>query len=217
MACAKWRYEYLINKNMLSVIRFFAEQPLLLASQSPRRKQLLTEMDIPVEIVVSHADESYSKDLTPHAIVQKIAEMKAQAVAKWHPQRWILAADTTVVVHNELLEKPKNREEAIQFLTRLSGGTHEVMTAFCLYHPHALQTKVVSTRVTFRTMTHSEMEYYIDTYKPYDKAGGYGIQEWIGLVFIEQIEGSYSNVVGLPTAQVATLLTEEIKRWHSLL
>jgi septum formation protein len=202
--------EKYLSDPMHTVKSFFEKEPLILASQSPRRKQLLEEMDIPVETRVSHTDESYDPLLSPKAIVRHIAEAKAKAVAANYPDRWILAADTIVVIDHQLLGKPRDAAEALSFLQLLSGQEHTVMTAFCLYHDQQFYTLDVATQVHFRPLLQQEMMYYIDKYKPFDKAGAYGIQEWIGWVGITHVEGSYTNVVGLPTAQVAQMLAREI-------
>jgi septum formation protein len=183
---------------------------ILLASQSPRRKQLLEWADIPFEVVVSHADESYPAALRAHEVASFLAKKKAEEIVRLHqPDTLVLAADTIVVCDGLVLEKPKDRNDAIQMLTRLSGNHHQVITGVCLYHEKMYDCFQDTTDVVFHALTPAQITYYVDQYKPFDKAGAYGIQEWIGVVGIRQITGDFYNVMGLPVSRVVQKLQEK--------
>ena len=177
---------------------------IILASGSPRRKQLLELAEIPFEVIVSECDESYPETLSASEIAMHIAENKAIAVQQKlklqynsHGQT-IIAADTLVVLENKIIGKPKDREDAIQILSALSGKTHYVITGVCILHDSERKLFAEKTEVDFNLLSLSQIEYYIDHYKPYDKAGAYAIQEWIGAVGIQSIKGDFYNVMGLP-------------------
>ena len=182
---------------------------IILASQSPRRSQLLQWAEIPFEIIISETDESYPGGLSPAEIAEHVAFNKAVAVSKKNTigntnadDYPILAADTIVVLANKILGKPSSREEAINTLLLLSGKTHSVITGVCLMFKKNKKTFSEETLVTFHKLTQQEIEHYVDTYHPYDKAGAYAIQEWIGVVGIESIDGDFYNVMGLPVSRV---------------
>lgn len=175
---------------------------IILASQSPRRRALLSQMGIPFEVMVRGVDEHFPDGLDPVAAVRYIAEKKANAFKAAIADELVIAADTMVTIAGQILGKPENRGAAIEMLTRLSGRRHDVITAVALLHLGTIHTFHEVTEVHFRELSGHEIRYYIDRYQPYDKAGGYGIQEWVGTVAIEQIVGSYTNVVGLPTQQL---------------
>lgn len=185
---------------------------IILASQSPRRKQLLEWAEIPFDIIVSGADETYPEDLPLEDIAVYIARNKAtevrQVVAadslKGHPP--ILAADTIVIANGTVLGKPEDRDDAIRMLQILSGITHQVITGVVLLTDQDEYSFAEKTNVTFHTLSRQEIEGYVDKYKPYDKAGSYAIQEWIGVVGIQEIQGDFYNVMGLPVSRVARLL-----------
>ena len=185
---------------------------IILASQSPRRKQLLEWAEIPFDIIVSGADETYPEDLPLEDIAVYIARNKAtevrQVVAadslKGHPP--ILAADTIVIANGTVLGKPEDRDDAIRMLQILSGITHQVITGVVLLTDQREYSFAEKTNVTFHTLSRQEIEGYVDKYKPYDKAGSYAIQEWIGVVGIQEIQGDFYNVMGLPVSRVARLL-----------
>ncbi len=183
---------------------------ILLASQSPRRKQLLEWADIPFEVVVSHADETYPATLQADEVASFLAKKKAEEIVRLHqPDTLVLAADTIVVCDGLVLEKPKDRNDAIQMLTRLSGNHHQVITGVCLYHEKMYDCFQDTTDVVFHALTPAQITYYVDQYKPFDKAGAYGIQEWIGVVGIRQITGDFYNVMGLPVSRVVQKLQEK--------
>jgi len=181
---------------------------LYLGSGSPRRVELLKQMNVPFEQRVIDVDEVYSQDLKGAAITDFLAKLKGQAhQKKLMPNELVLTADTIVWHEGTALGKPKNESDAIQMLSSLSGKTHEVISSVCLSNISSQKCINDTTKVTLRKLTLNEINHYVHTYKPLDKAGAYGIQEWIGLVGVEKIEGSYTNVVGLPTHKTFELLS----------
>lgn len=175
---------------------------IILASASPRRHQLLREARIPFRIDAPRGKEDYPASLPAHEVPQWLASRKAEACQRSHPGAWIIAADTLVLVDGEILGKPQNRDQARTMLGQLSGRAHEVITGVHLQGPREHRAFSVSTAVHFREMAMAEIDYYLDVFSPLDKAGAYGIQEWIGLIGIERIEGDYYNVMGLPVCAV---------------
>lgn len=178
------------------------KHPLILASQSPRRQQLLREAGISFEVLVRPNEEELPLDVSPRAAAVMISEAKATIYTDLSAKNIILTADTIVAVGGEMLAKPADADEAAAMLDKLSDKTHSVVTGVTLFHKGNFRSFAVETKVTFRKLTAAEIGYYIETYQPFDKAGGYGIQEWIGMVGITAIEGDYYNVVGLPVAAV---------------
>jgi len=177
--------------------------PIILASQSPRRKQLLEWAEIDFEIVVSETDESYPSGLSLEEIPVHIARNKALAVKeKLDDQKIILAADTIVVLKDEIIGKPLDRNQAIDILMRLSGNYHRVITGVCIIKGKNEISFADITDVWFHPLTKAQVEYYVDRYKPFDKAGAYAIQEWIGVTGIKSIHGDFYNVIGLPVSRV---------------
>lgn len=178
----------------------FRKFTIILASASPRRQQFFKEMGIPFEVQTIPVDEVYPVDLKGKQISNYLAVLKA---SKWNDrlrERDILVTSDTVVWHKGTsLAKPKDKPEAVAMLQTLSNDWHEVITSVCFTTPNNQKVVAHTTKVKFRELTEVEIQHYVDRYMPFDKAGGYGIQEWIGLVGIEEIRGSYSNVVGLPT------------------
>jgi septum formation protein len=173
---------------------------IILASRSPRRQQLLKEIGINFEVVEKEYDESYPEGLDGEAIATYVSTLKARSLADSLTGKTIvITADTIVWCNNQVLGKPVDREDAKRILREISGNTHKVITGVSICSSSRQKTFSVSTKVTFNALTDEEIEYYIDNYKPYDKAGAYGIQEWIGLIGCSRIEGSYFNVVGLPS------------------
>ncbi len=170
---------------------------LILASKSPRRKELLKQIGIPFVVVVSDAEEVSGNSWTPAALVVENAKRKARAVAEKYPDSPVLGADTVVSLEGKIFGKPKDKDEARKMLTALSGKMHEVTTGLALINRNEIRTTSVTTKVFFDTMTKADIDAYIATDEPMDKAGAYAIQGKAAR-FIEKIEGSYSNVVGLP-------------------
>ncbi|HEK21987.1 Maf family protein [Mucilaginibacter sp.] len=175
---------------------------IILASKSPRRQELLKLMDIDFRVVLKEVDESYPDGLTPAEIAVYIASKKAEAFDEDVNDEIVLTADTIVAIDGLILGKPESREHAIEMLQRLSGKVHEVYTGVCLYYKGEYNKFYDRSEVFFRQLTDEEIMSYVDEYEPYDKAGSYGIQQRIGLIGIERINGSYTNVVGLPTEKV---------------
>ena len=187
----------------------------ILASQSPRRKTLLEWAEIPFEIIVSDADESYPTSLAIEEVPAFIAKNKALAVKEMilstKPalvDQCIIAADTVVVFGQKIIGKPTNKQEAINSLLALSGQTHKVITGVVLLHQGQEISFSETTLVEFHALTLEQIEFYVDKYQPYDKAGGYAIQEWIGVVGIKKITGDFYNVMGLPVSK----LVQKIKQ-----
>ncbi len=184
-------------------------EPFILASQSPRRQMLLTWADLAFEVIVSDSDETYPTTMDLNEVPVYIAKNKAQAVQEkiilsypQHLNKNIVAADTIVVLAGNVLGKPANKQEAIASLTALSGKTHQVITGVVLLYQGKEYSFSETTLVTFNKLTLAQIEYYVENYKPYDKAGGYAIQEWIGVVGIHSIEGDFYNVMGLPVSKL---------------
>ena len=177
---------------------------VILASNSPRRKELLSGLDIPFEIkTIKGLEESYPETLQGGDIPLFLAKQKAQAYdSELKGNVMIITADTIVWHNDEVMGKPKSREEAIEMLKKLSGDTHQVFTGVCVKTVEKEVSFVASSDVKFAPLSEEEIIYYIDKYKPFDKAGSYGVQEWIGYVGISAIEGSYFNVMGFPVHRV---------------
>lgn len=180
---------------------------IILASGSPRRQQFLKDLSIDFEIRLKEIEEIYPAELKAEEITNYLAKLKANAFAnELKANDLLIASDTIVWLDNQALGKPKNFDDAVQMLSSLSGKTHEVITSVC-FKTVTLETVLHSvTKVTFNTMSLEQIQYYLNQYQPFDKAGAYGIQDWIGLTGISKIEGSYTNVVGLPTDLVYQFL-----------
>jgi len=184
---------------------------IVLASRSPRRKQLLEWAEIDFDVIVHETDESYPADLPVEKVPVHIARNKALAVGKTlDPGRMVVAADTVVVLNNEIIGKPVDRAEAIRILTRLSGKKHLVITGVVMMRNGRERALSDSTEVWFHELTPAQIEFYVDNYKPYDKAGAYAIQEWIGVVGIRAIHGDFYNVMGFPVSRVL----KELDNWE---
>jgi septum formation protein len=174
---------------------------IILASNSPRRKALLAELNVPFSVkIFNDIDESYPDDVATKDVAKFLALKKADAINRhsFNESTLIITADTIVCINNKLLGKPNSYEEAFRMLSSLSGQSHEVITGVALTSMEKQIAFSTSTKVYFGKLTEEEINYYIYTYQPYDKAGAYGIQEWIGMAAVEKIEGSYYNVMGLP-------------------
>ncbi len=183
---------------------------IILASQSPRRKQLLEWAEVDFEVMVTDTDESFPEGLHPEEAALHIARQKAEAVQHLAGDKTVIAADTIVVLGNEIIGKPRDREDAIQILEKLSGSHHKVITAVVIKSPNKTIEFADTTDVEFHQLTREQLEFYVDKYKPYDKAGAYAIQEWIGVVGIYRISGDFYNVMGLPVSRVVQSL-EKLK------
>jgi septum formation protein len=184
-------------------------QKIILASASPRRSQLLESAEITFDVVIAATNESYPWDLLPCDIAIHIALNKALAVQgilqkteQNHEAPVIIAADTIVVLGDQIIGKPSDREDALKILAALSGKTHKVITGVCILSAKEKITFAEETEVEFHRLSQQQIEFYVDKYKPYDKAGAYAIQEWIGIIGIKSIKGDFYNVMGLPVSRV---------------
>ncbi|NCI51191.1 septum formation protein Maf [Sediminibacterium roseum] len=187
---------------------------IILASQSPRRKMLLEWAEVPFRVIVQNTDESFPADLPRTEIAMHIARNKAHAAKNYVQsafhgelsQRPVVAADTIVVLDEEVINKPVDRADAIRILKSLSGKQHKVITGVVILHGHEETAFADVTEVVFYELTEEQIVFYVDKYQPYDKAGAYAIQEWIGVVGIRSINGDFYNVMGLPVSRVVQAL-----------
>jgi len=182
---------------------------IILASKSPRRQELLKGLELDFEIRTKEVDEIYPEELAPERIPEYLAELKAAAfIDELSDDELLITADTIVILNGKVLEKPQNRDHAIEMVSELSSNTHTVITGVSITTNGETNSLSDATEVTFRKLTRKEIEHYIDTYQPYDKAGSYGVQELIGYIAIEKLEGSFYNVMGLPLHRVYEKLKE---------
>ncbi len=186
-------------------------QPIILASQSPRRKQLLEWAEVAFEIIIKETDEAYPENLPVDEVAIHIARNKALAIQSFianenKSSKIILAADTIVVLNNEIIGKPKDRADAINILQKLSGQNHKVITGVVILSPGKETAFADITEVAFHSLSEEQIIFYVDKYAPYDKAGAYAIQEWIGVVGIKSVSGDFYNVMGLPVSRVVQAL-----------
>ncbi|NLX80987.1 MAG: septum formation protein Maf [Proteiniphilum sp.] len=189
----------------------FDNYNIILASNSPRRRELLSGLDVDYEVrILDNIDESYPNDIPLEDVAEYLAIKKANSYANGLLDNEILiTADTIVLIDNEIYGKPKDKADALRMLNGMSNKTHRVITGVCLVSTQKSVSFSSTTSVTFGSLDEGEINYYIDKYKPYDKAGSYGVQEWIGYVGVKHIEGSYYNVMGLPIYRVY----EELKKF----
>jgi septum formation protein len=182
--------------------------PLILASSSPRRKQLLEMAELSFEIITKDTDESFPEDMETGSVPVYVAKKKAMAIWQQHTDRTIVAADTVVVLDDEIIGKPKDKSDAMDILSKLSGRTHKVITGVVWIRDGVRHELAETTEVTFYALSQEQIEYYIEKYTPYDKAGAYAIQEWIGVIGIREIKGCFYNVMGFPISRfLATFFT----------
>lgn len=188
----------------MHLLKQFDTLNIILASKSPRRLQLLNDLGIRFKTVVKDVDESYPEYLRREQIALHLALKKAEAFEDVFAEKntIVITADTIVCIDERIIGKPHNYDDAVKILCSLSGRMHEVFTGVCISSSDKKELFYVRTEVYFKPLTLEEIIFYLDTYKPYDKAGAYGIQDWIGLTAIEKINGSYQNVMGLPVKQV---------------
>jgi septum formation protein len=180
-----------------------ANYSIILASGSPRRQQFFKDLDLEFEIRLKEIEEIYPPELKAGEITNYLAELKANAFEGELIDNEILITSDTIVWHNDkALGKPKNKEDAFAILKSLSNATHEVITSVCFKTKNKTELISEITKVTFNPLTDAVIDYYLEHYKPYDKAGAYGIQEWIGFIGVAKVEGSYTNVMGMPTDKV---------------
>ena len=180
------------------------DHKLILGSQSPRRKQLLEELHIPFEVLVKDVDESFPENLLGKEVAEYLAKKKAVAFQKELEveKNIVITADSIVCIDEVILNKPNDTSDAYRMLTLLSGSKHDVYTGVCISGKFKTISFSSKTEVSFKTLAPEEINFYVEKYKPFDKAGSYGIQEWIGFIGIENIFGSYTNVMGLPLKEL---------------
>lgn len=195
---------------MMNLLQCFNQFDIILASQSPRRKALLENADIPFRVEVRPTPEIFSGNLAPVDVVRLLCREKARCFSEELKDNRVvvIAADTIVVHKGQIINKPEDAEHAFNMLSTLSGDTHEVYTGVCIRHRSEELVFYDHSLVTFREFTPDEIWYYVRNYAPFDKAGAYGIQDWIGTVGITKIEGSHHNVMGLPVHMLYTRLKE---------
>lgn len=197
---------------MMAIASALDKYRIILASRSPRRQQLLRELGLVFDVVLKEYDESYPEHLSGKEIASYIASAKARCFRNdISRDEIVITADTIVWCNNKVLGKPVDDDDAFAILSEISGNTHDVITGVTILSSEKEKTFTETSRVTFETLTPEEIRYYISNFKPFDKAGAYGIQEWIGLVACSRIEGSYFNVVGLPVERLYRELKEFLK------
>ncbi len=182
------------------------ENNIILASQSPRRKQLMEMAELNFEVIIADVDETNPPGMPGDDVPEFLANKKASAIAHLVDNKIIIAADTVVLLDHHILGKPTDEQNAVDILTQLSGRMHKVVTGVCIVKGEKKVCFSVTTEVYFRKLTDVQIKHYIANYKPYDKAGAYAIQEWIGVTGIEKINGDYYNVMGLPIGEVINVL-----------
>jgi len=197
-----------MNKKRKEMFENLTKYHITLASNSPRRRELLAGLGITFDIkVLPGIDESYPDNMPVSDIAKHIACKKAEAYRQaMQTDDLIITADTVVIVDSEVLGKPADAQQACSMLHKLSGRTHQVVTGVCLTTQQRLKAFSVSTDVSFKPLSDDEIRYYVENYRPYDKAGAYGIQEWIGYIGVTALNGSYFNVMGLPVQRIYTEL-----------
>ena len=194
---------------MLNPTILLPMKKLVLGSNSPRRKELLSQAGFEFEVFTTEVDESSDQDLSNMDLAVYLARKKNLIYRESLATNVVLTADTVVISKENVLGKPLNRQEAVEMLKSMSDSFHKVITGVCISSSSKLVCFDDTTLVHFRKLTESEIESYVDKYQPYDKAGGYGIQEWIGMIAIDQIKGSYYNVMGLPIHKVYECLAKD--------
>ena len=181
---------------------------ILLASNSPRRKELLTSLGYDFEVVSIQCDEVFPEELESSKVAGYLSELKSKAFSELQKDEILITADTVVVLENEILGKPKSENEATEMLKKLSGKTHEVFTGITVKTLTSTITDTDVAKVTFEEISDEEIDFYIKNYRPFDKAGSYGIQEWLGMSKIKKMEGSYYTIMGLPTHLLYNILNK---------
>ncbi|GJM32247.1 MAG: Maf-like protein [Saprospiraceae bacterium] len=191
----------------------FSDKKIILASASPRRSQLLRQAGIAFEIKIPEVEESYPEELPVEEVAPFLAKKKAEAARSFIVDKEIiLAADSVVILHGIIYEKPVDRADAIRIIGQLSGQVHQVITGVCLLSKEKMEVFSGISKVHFDRLSLEEIEYYVDTCQPFDKAGAYAIQEWIGLCKISRIEGTYANIMGLPV----DLVYRKLQDWEGI-
>ena len=182
------------------------DKNIILVSASPRRRQILHDAGFRFEVIPSLADESYDPELPVERVPELLARRKVETFANKDPEKIIIGADTVVIIEGRILNKPENRLEAIEMLSQLSNKTHRVVTGVCIDAGQAMTTFSDTAFVHFGSLSEKEIEYYVDQYAPFDKAGAYGVQDFIGMIGIHRLEGSFYTVMGLPVHLVYACL-----------
>jgi septum formation protein len=178
------------------------QRPLILASSSPRRQYLMSESGFKFTVEKPEVEESFPKEMPVDQVAKYLASKKAEYFRTNIKEEIVITADTVVILDGQILNKPTDREDACSMLARLSGRTHLVITGVCIISKEKEESFDDTTEVTFKTLSREEIEFYVDHHKPFDKAGAYGAQDWVGMVAIERINGSYFNVMGLPMHKI---------------
>ena len=186
------------------------EPQIILASKSPRRRYLLEQAGLKFSVIPSSIDEAKTPLCSPDTYVRILSEAKADDISKKYPEKWVIGADTIVLKNNDILGKPRSRDEARTMLKQLSGQVHQVLTGYavCCKAKNKMFSETIKTDVQFKNLTHDEIEWYVHTTEPFDKAGSYAIQG-LGTFLVQSINGSYTNVVGLPVCEVIEFLIRE--------
>lgn len=185
-----------------------SNKPIILASASPRRKELLAGLGYDFEVIPSLVHEVYPDSIPLTKVPEYLAELKGSLLASQYPDSIIVSADTVVILDGEILGKPLDANDAYDMLKRLSGNKHEVITGVYIAHNTEKHVFSDTSEVYFRKLSEEEIRYYVEHYQPFDKAGSYGVQEWIGYVAVDKIVGSFYNVMGLPISHVYAILKE---------
>ncbi|MBO4646015.1 MAG: septum formation protein Maf [Bacteroidales bacterium] len=196
----------------MNLLKELESYHIILASQSPRRQELLKEMDLDFEVRPMHVEEVHPAGLTPAEVVEYLSRLKLSTVdfSDFQENVLFIASDTIVVLEQEILEKPHDEEEAFRMLRKLSNRQHTVLSGVTVRTASHELTSHAESRVTFRELSEEEIRYYVAQYPPFDKAGAYGVQDWIGVVGIERIDGSFYNVMGLPTRLLWEMLRKMV-------
>ena len=183
---------------------------IVLASKSPRRQELLKGIGVDFTVLTKEVDESYPSRLPSIDVAPFLSLKKAKAFeeAELPDNYMVITADTVVIIENEILGKPKDRDDAVRMINQLAGKVHKVVTGVTVHTKEKTKTFSVTSKVTFERLDYKEVSYYVDNYRPYDKAGAYGVQEWIGYCGVSNVEGSYFNVMGLPTQKLYKVLKD---------
>ena len=197
---------------MLDLPLQLQEYEIILASGSPRRKALLESLDIPFSVDVRPVDERFPASLNPSEVAEYLAQKKSTGWGDLNSNQLLITADTVVCLDHRILEKPKDQSDAIRMLRELSGAVHLVYTGVCLRTANKTVSFTDCTEVTFRELTVAEIEFYVNKYKPFDKAGSYGAQEWMGMIAVTELRGSYFNVMGLPVHRLYSALEELLNK-----
>lgn len=194
---------------MISIDQINAMHPIL-ASKSPRRQHLLKDLGIHFDVISEEVEEIYPSTMNVYEVPEYLARLKLAHLPEKFPHRLIICADTVVLLNDELLGKPNDENHAIEMLQKLSGQKHTVVSGLALAYQHKIYSFSETTYVHFRSLSLDEITYYIQLYKPFDKAGSYGVQEWLGYVGIKKIDGCYYNVMGMPISALFDYLSKNV-------